>query len=70
MIVTDQITDKVQKLPVPLQEEVLDFVEYLLHKSNGNSEWSEFSLAQAMRGFADDELPEYTDADLKEKWQQ
>ena len=69
MIVTDQINGKLQKLPLPLQQEVLDFVEFLLHKSdNGVNEWSEFSLAQAMRGLEDDDLPEYTDADLKEKW--
>ncbi len=33
MIVTDQVTDKLQKLPIAAQEEVLDFVEFLLEKS-------------------------------------
>lgn len=33
MIVTEEITDKLQKLPARTQEEVLDFVEFLLEKS-------------------------------------
>ena len=70
MIVTEQINGKLQRLPLPLQEEVLDFVEFLLHKNGGGEqEWSKFSLAQAMRGLEDDDMPEYTDADLKERWQ-
>ena len=32
MIVTKQVTDKLQKLPIAAQEEVLDFVEFLLEK--------------------------------------
>ena len=33
MIVTEQVTDKLQKLPIAAQEEVLDFVEFLIEKS-------------------------------------
>lgn len=33
MIVTEQVTDKLRKLPIVEQEEVLDFVEFLLEKS-------------------------------------
>ena len=33
MIVTEQVTDKLQMLPIAAQEEVLDFVEFLLEKS-------------------------------------
>jgi len=33
MIVTEQVTDKLRKLPIAAQEEVLDFVEFLLEKS-------------------------------------
>lgn len=70
MIVTEQINGKLQRLPLPLQEEVLDFVEFLLHKNGvADNEWSVFSLKQAMRGLEDDDMPEYTDADLKDKWQ-
>jgi hypothetical protein len=32
-------------------------------------EWRALSLEQAMRGLDDDNLPEYTEADLVEKWQ-
>ena len=33
MIVAEQVTDKLRKLPIAAQEEVLDFVEFLLQKS-------------------------------------
>jgi Protein of unknown function (DUF2281) len=70
MMVSEQINGKLQRLPLPLQEEVLDFVEFLLHKNGDeDSEWSAFSLTQAMRGLEDDDMPEYSDADLKDKWQ-
>ena len=32
-MVTEQVTDKLQKLPMAVQEEVLDFVEFLLQKA-------------------------------------
>jgi hypothetical protein len=42
----------------------------LLHRDlQENEEWSTFSLEQAMRGLDDDNLPEYTEADLVEKCQ-
>lgn len=69
MIVTEQINGKLKTLPAPLQKEVLDFVEFLIHKNkDGDDEWNRFSLNQAMRGLEHDDMPEYTDADLKEKW--
>lgn len=34
-----------------------------------NQAWNQFSLEQAMRGLETDNLPEYTEADLIEKWQ-
>ena len=34
-----------------------------------NQGWNQFSLEQAMRGLENDNLPEYTEADLIEKWQ-
>ncbi len=40
-------------------------------KSDAGTEeklWTDFSLTQAMRGLEDDDAPEYTKADLKEKW--
>ena len=33
MIVSEQVTDKLQNLPVAAQEEVLDFVEFLVQKA-------------------------------------
>lgn len=70
MIVAEQISDKVHKLPVASQKKVLHFVELLLDKNGretNEEEWSDFSFAQAMR--EDDDMPEYTDDDLKERWQ-
>jgi len=74
MIVTEQINDRLQKLPPSLQREVLDFVEFLSQRvAQGEAikedrEWAQFSLAQAMTGLEDEES-EYTEADVKEKWQ-
>ena len=69
MTTAEQINKNLQKLPATFQQQVLDFVEFILHKRiSEDQEWSEFSLAQAMRGLENDEMPEYTDADLKEKW--
>ncbi len=75
MIVTEQINSKLQRLPALYQQEVLHFVEFLSQKAmrEGEAEteeklWNDFSLTQAMRGLEDDDTPEYTEADLKEKW--
>jgi hypothetical protein len=72
MIVADKIHHRVLKLPEPLQAEVLDFVEFLLLKtepdiSDGDElDWSNLSLALAMRGMEDEDEPTYTLEDLKE----
>ena len=72
MAVADRIHRYVQRLPEPLQAEVLDFVEYLLYKAKqaeGEEDgrtWSALSLSLAMRGMEDEETPEYTLDDLKE----
>ncbi len=74
MIVTEQINSKLQKLPTLYQQEVLHFIEFLSQKATrGETEteenlWADFSLMQAMRDLEDDDTPEYTEADLKEKW--
>jgi len=71
MQVTEKIQKHVQKLPKTFQAEVLDFVEYLLSKSErevtrkDELDWSTFSLASAMRGMEDEDIPTYTEADLK-----
>jgi hypothetical protein len=74
MIVTEKINQKLEKLPVEIQLEILDFVEFVAQKAERqnaleeNRQWTDFSLAQAMKGLEDEETPEYTEADLKEKW--
>jgi len=71
MVVTERIHQYVQRLPASLQVEVLDFVEYLMSKleremdEQGGLSWSALSLALAMRGMEDEEMPAYTTTDLK-----
>ncbi|HIJ77150.1 MAG TPA: DUF2281 domain-containing protein [Deltaproteobacteria bacterium] len=57
-----------------MQAEVLDFVEFLLAKTSGesgkeeNRRWMGFALQSAFRGMEDE--PElYADKDLKERFQ-
>lgn len=71
MIITQQIQESVQRLPAPLQSQVLDFVEYLLSKAERDiprresKAWSDVSLTSAMRWMENEETPSYTIADLK-----
>jgi hypothetical protein len=69
MTVTEQIIRHVRTLPEPIQAEILDFVEYLESKTeraqNGGTDWSHFSLSQAMRGM-ESESSSYTLNDVKE----
>ena len=72
MTIDEKIQKTVQKLPANLQAEALDFVEYLLTKSeretpqSDEGNWNDFSLASAMRGMEDETVPEYANTDLKE----
>ena len=51
MAIADLIQDKVNWLSEPTQQEVLDFVDYLLHKSRQEDVlWSRLSLTSALRG--------------------
>ena len=71
MIIADKIQEYLQRLPAPLQTEVLDFVEYLVSKAHRDiphresESWSDVSLSAAMRGMEHEETPSYTVADLK-----
>lgn len=67
MQLEEKIYQSIQALPSALQEEVLDFIQYLLLKSERRErqEWLSLSLSLAMRGMEDDAEPEYTPADLK-----
>jgi hypothetical protein len=70
MIVTEEVNSKLRTLPVSAQTEVLHFVEFLAYKveqeTSEDKQWSEFSLAQAMKGLEDE--TDYTEEDLQEKW--
>jgi hypothetical protein len=74
MSIKQIIQDKIDILSEEKQTEVLTFLNSLIESQNeydlqqDNNEWSHFSLEQAMRGLEDDNLPEYTEEDLKEKW--
>lgn len=67
MAIEERIQEHIQRLPSSLQAEVLDFVEYLVAKAERQEEadWTELSLAFAMRGMEDESEVVYTTADLK-----
>lgn len=72
------IIEQVSRLPSTQQQMVAEFVEHLVIKNKegtlgSNQSWSEsdfheFSFAQAMRGLEDEEEL-YDESDLKEVWQ-
>ena len=73
MTTLESIHQYAQMLPDSLQQEVLDFIRFLLFKreqeiipEQDDIEWSNFSLASAMRGMEDEDTPVYTTDDLKE----
>ena len=71
MIVADRIHEILQKLPTPLQVEVLDYVEYLMSRwerqedNSSSLSDAELSLALAMRGMEDEEGLAYSMESLK-----
>ena len=71
MTIAEKIQQQIHKLPTALQAETLDFVEYLLAKTERETErqeedeWSNLSLTFAMRGIEQEDTPHYTTADLK-----
>jgi hypothetical protein len=75
MTVKQIIQAKIDILPESKQTEVLNFLNLLIESDRELStqqeslDWSQFSLTQAMQGLEDDNLPEYTESDLLEKWQ-
>jgi hypothetical protein len=66
MTIDERIWKDIQKLPYPLQQELLDFVEYLLTKAEqqDGKDWASLSLASAMRG-VEDEPALYTISDIR-----
>ena len=71
MSVKQSINQKLDSLSEKEQKQVLEFVDLVHQRScdQENDEWNQFSLEQAMKGVEDDNLPEYTEADLVERWQ-
>ncbi len=75
MSIKQIIQEKIDILSESKQVEVLNFLNYLIECQQEisiqqeNAKWSQFSLAQAMQGLENDSLPEYTERDLKQKWQ-
>ena len=71
MVITEKIQKYIERLPVSLQSEVLNYVEYLLtkaeHETSRQEEkaWANLSLLSAMRGMENDDTPNYTPSDLK-----
>ncbi|PZV25346.1 MAG: hypothetical protein DCF12_15410 [Snowella sp.] len=61
-----QAISKLKTLPSDQQEAIASII---LEEIQVNQEWNQFSLQQAMRGLENDNLPEYTETDLIEKWQ-
>ena len=66
MTLDEQIQRYAKKLPYSFQEELLDFVEYLMMKAEQQEkeEWSSLSLSSAMRDM-EDEPTLYSLSDLK-----
>ncbi len=67
MTLDEKIHQFVQKLPRSFQEELLDFVEYLVMKAEQQEqqEWASLSLSSAMRDM-EDESVSYNLSDLRE----
>jgi hypothetical protein len=62
----EQAISKIKALPSDQQEAIASII---LEEIQVNQEWNQFSLEQAMRDLENDNLPEYTETDLIEKWQ-
>ena len=69
MTLDEKIQQYVQKLPRSFQEELLDFVEYLVMKAEQQeqNDWLSLSLSSAMRDM-ENELVSYSLADLRESF--
>lgn len=73
MTTVEKIAQQLHSLPESIQQEVLDFVEFLklrreLPKDREEDVvWTELSLTSAMRGMEDEDSP-YTLTDIKESF--
>ena len=66
MTLDEKIHQYVQKLPRSFQEELLDFVEYLVMKAEQQEkqDWTSLSLSSAMRDMEDESVL-YNVSDIK-----
>ncbi|MCS7016812.1 MAG: DUF2281 domain-containing protein [Gemmatales bacterium] len=66
MTIDEKIYQEVQRLPHSLQEELLDFIQFLLMKAEQREkqEWFSLSLSSALRDM-DDEPALYSLADIR-----
>ena len=66
MTLDEKIQQYVQKLPRSLQEELLDYVEYLAMKADkqDQQDWESFSLSSAMQDM-ENESVSYSISDLR-----
>ncbi len=62
----EQAIAKIKTFPSDQQEALASII---LEEIQANQQWNQFSLEQAMRDLENDNLPEYTESDLIEKWQ-
>ena len=69
MTLDEKIHQYVQKLPQSFQEELLDFVEYLVMKAEQQEkqDWESLSLSSAMHD-VEEELVSYSLSDLRESF--
>ena len=68
MVLSEKIKEYIQKLPEAFQQEVLDYLEFLLTKTDREEkEWSHASLKYAIRGM--EQEPEiYSISDIKARY--
>jgi len=66
MTLDEKIHQYIQKLPHSFQEELLDFVQYLLMKAEQQEkqDWASLSISSAMRDIEDESIL-YSLSDLK-----
>ncbi|WP_324282730.1 hypothetical protein VKI21_09615 [Cyanobacterium aponinum UTEX 3222] len=71
MSIKGLINQKIENLSESEQMKVLNLIDIVQQENlkTENQLWSQFSLEQAMKGLENDLIPEYTEADLIEKWQ-
>lgn len=73
MVVADQVRAYLEKLPPPLQAEVLHYVEFLWERFQSAAEdedqdWQRFSLASALRDMDMADEMTYRLEDLEERF--